>query len=431
MAAVSTVALIATAPGQTFVISQLNVSLRTAFGIEPLTLNSAYTLATVLAALPLVWIGRLVDRFGPRRSLASVAAAFAVACALMATAQGVVGMFLGFFGLRLLGQGALALVSQHTLAMWFHRRLGAIQGMKQVVLFLAWMPLPLLAATLIEKVGWRSTYVVFGGAVALAVIPLALFFVRDRPEDLGLHMDGDRPASQDATGPGAGPEASSGGGAERGVRGLREEPRTDSPDWTLAQALRSRAFWTLAGLHFVSPLIGTALLFDLQPILVARGLDATSAALPISVWSATMALASLPSGLLADRFRARGLILLATALIATGPLLLWRGGGLLAACIALSCGAVGQSLGTATGGASLARFFGRSQHGAIRASVSRIAVIGAGLGPLVTGLSASLAEDYDPALLGLALLTAPVLLAACWLEPPGRAGDAGERTGPP
>ena len=422
MAAVSTVALIATAPGQTLVLSQLNLPLRTALDIEPISLNSAYTLATVLAALPLVRVGRLVDRFGPRRALATIAAAFSLACVLMATVQEIVSVFLGFFFLRLLGQGALALVSQHTLAMWFHRRLGAIQGVKQVVLFLAWMPLPLLATALIQALGWRWTYVIFGLVVAGVVIPLALLLVRDRPEDLGLRMDGDplspvslarvrRPPVEDS-------QRASSRAAAPVVHGGIDETR----DWTLSLALRTRAYWTLAAFFFVSPLVGTALLFDLQSILALEGVDASAAAWPISVWSGTMALASFPSGLLADRFRPRTLIPLAAALIATGPLLIWRGGGVWAAAVALGCGALGQSLGSATAGANLARFFGRAQHGAIRASVARIGVIGAGLGPLCTGASVSLTASYGAALVGLALLCLPVVLAACWLDAPGVPG---------
>ena len=428
VAAVSTVALIATAPGQTFVIAQLNVPLSSAFAIPPLTLNTAYMLATVLAAIPLVVVGRLADRLGPRRSLALVAAAFAGGCGAMAAAHGIVGVFVGFFLLRFLGQGALALVSQHALAMWFHRRLGAIQGVKQVVLFGAWVPLPLLTHTLIDAVGWRGTYALFGAAVALLVIPLALGVVRDRPEDVGLRMDDDpAPASvphaprdpreqfgeelPEATGAGPYP-----GEPDTTPRFPRAE--VDDGDWTLRAALRTRSYWTLAGLFFVSPLIGTALLFDLQPILVSRGLPATAAALPVTVWTAAMAALALPAGLLADRVRPRVLIPLAGLGIAFGPLVLWQTSGVGGAMMALVGSAVGQSLGAACGSASTARYFGRTHHGAIRASLARIGVIGAGLGPLCTGISASLTEGYGAALLGFVALCGPLVLAACWLAPP-------------
>ncbi len=432
VAAVSTLSLIATAPGQTFVIAQLNVPLSSAFSIPPLTLNTAYMLATVLAAIPLVVVGRLTDRLGPRRSLALVAAAFAAGCGAMAAAHGIVGVFVGFFLLRFLGQGSLALVAQHALAMWFHRRLGAIQGVKQVVLFGAWIPLPLLTHTLIDAVGWRGTYAIFGAAVALLVIPLALGFVRDRPEDVGLRMDDDPAPAPVPDAPrdpreqlGEELPGATGSGPYPGA--IASDPRPEvsaDGDWTLRAALRTRSYWTLAGLFFVSALIGTALLFDLQPILVSRGLPATAAALPVSVWTAAMAILALPAGLLADRVRARVLIPLAGLGIAFGPLVLWQTTGVSGAMVALVGSAVGQSLGAACGSASTARYFGRTHHGAIRASLARIAVVGTGFGPLFTGISASLTEGYGAALLGFVVLCVPLVVAACWLAPPRAAHPA-------
>ncbi|MEC9373679.1 MAG: MFS transporter, partial [Planctomycetota bacterium] len=123
VAAVATVALAASAPGQTLVISLINLPLRTELGIKEVSLNTAYTVATIAAAIPLVIVGRLTDRFGPKRMMALVALVFGLACFGMSFAQGVVTVFLGFFLLRFLGQGSLVLVSTHATAMWFHRRL--------------------------------------------------------------------------------------------------------------------------------------------------------------------------------------------------------------------------------------------------------------------------------------------------------------------
>lgn len=265
---------------------------------------------------------------------------------------------------------------------------------------------------------------IFGGLVATFVIPPALWLVRDQPEELGLRMDGDPLEPRDprerrgeelpeATGAGPYP-------GESDPDAPRANPAREAADWTLRAALRTRSYWTLAGLFFVSPLIGTALLFDLQPILVSRGMPATAAALPVSIWTATMAAMALPAGLLADRLRARRLVPLAALGIAASPLVLWQSAGRTAVIAALVCSAVGQSLGAAAGSASVARYFGRSHHGAIRASLARIGVIGAGLGPLGTGLSASLTADYAAALLGFAALCLPLFAASCGLAPPRR-----------
>ena len=52
--------------------------------------------------------------------------------------------------------------------------------------------------------GWRMTYVLFGVASVVLIVPLGVFFVRNTPEALGLTPDG-LPAA-----PSAGPVASIG-----------------------------------------------------------------------------------------------------------------------------------------------------------------------------------------------------------------------------
>jgi sugar phosphate permease len=409
VAAASTVAYIATAPGQTFVVSQLNASLREAFGIQPLTLNTMYTVATVAAAFPLVYMGALTDRLGPRRMLALTALAFGLGCLAMAHAAGLVTVFLGFFLLRLLGQGTLSLVSQHALAMWFHRRLGAMHGFKMVLTFAAWVPVPSLAIALIKAVGWRHTYEIFAGAIPLLVVPTVLWLVRDRPEDLGLRMDGDGPhdnqedIAPDPTAPD--PESAA------GVR-----PR--EPGFTLRQARRTRAYWILAAIFFFPPLIGTAFIFDMQPMLTGRGLSQDAAALVVGCWSATMAILALPSGWLTDRLRPRSLLALSLTLVAISCLLLMPARSVWAAGVAMVVIAAGHSVGSACGAATVARFFGRANHGAIRSSLTRVAVLGTGLGPVCFGLSVRFAGGYTPALVAFALVCLPVVVGALTLRPP-------------
>ncbi|MBX3353892.1 MAG: MFS transporter [Phycisphaeraceae bacterium] len=394
VAGVSTLAFIATAPGQTFIISQFNTPLRDAFGIGELTLNVAYTVATVLASLPLVLVGSMTDRLGPRRALALVALLFGLSCAAMGLASGAISVFVGFFLLRFLGQGALSLVSQHALAMWFHRRLGAIHGVKQVVIFGVWVPFPFLASWLIEQAGWRLAFVVLGALVCATVIPLSLWLVRDRPEDLGLRIDND--------------PAPDGSGATN----------AHEPGFTLRQARRTRAFWIIAAAFFVSPLIGTAFLFDIQPILAQRGMTPTHAAAAVSVWTLSMSAMALPSGFLTDRLRPAALMSAGMGLIALSAVALWAASAPWGASLALGLFGVGQSLVATSGNAAIARSYGRAHHGAIRASVARLAVIGTGLGSTFTGLSAALTGGYALAMILFVAMAVPVSIACATLAAP-------------
>jgi MFS family permease len=417
VAAVSTLAFVATGPGQTMTVSLFNTSLREAFGISELSLNTAYTIATVAAAFPLVLVGRVADRLGVRLVMALIAVAFGAGCLAMTFAQGLVTVFLAFFLLRFLGQGSLALVSQHALAMWFHRRLGTIHGIKQVLVFMIWIPFPPLTLWLIDEVGWRNAYVVFGIAIAAVITPLTLIFVRDKPEDLDLRVDNDPEDDFEEIAPdptAVDPESAAG-----------TRPRI--PGFTLPQAMRTRAYWTLAACFFAPPLIGTAMLFDMQPILAVHGVGVEPAAAVTSAWITSMAVMAIPSGWLTDRLRPSALLALGMALIAISSVALLMARSAFVASGAMACFGAGQSLVAACAAATVARYFGRANHGAIRSSLTRIGVVGTGLGPIFTGLSVEYAGAYEPALWIFGAMCVPVMVAALGLtQPPELVEPVGE-----
>lgn len=399
--AVSTVALVMTAPGQTLLVSLLNVPLRQAFGLEAFALNSAYTVATITASLPLVWVGRLTDRLGPRRMMMLVAMAFGAGCLFMASVANLAMVFAGFFLLRFLGQGSLSLVSGHVMAMWFHRRLGRLDGLKSVMLFAAWAPLPTLTQAFIEGYGWRATWAGFGIVVALTLSLSSWRFLHDRPEDVGLALDG-----------------ASAGETETVLEGEGEA------DVSLRDALRTRSYWLLAAASAVPPMVGTAVMFDIQPLLGGRGMDAAAAARAVSAWSASMAILAIPAGHLVDRVRPGGLLAAGMLAIAAGCGLLIGAESESTAIATVAVMALGQSLVMPTVSATAARFFGRRHHGAIRSSLARVGILAAGLGPLLFGASQRWTDGYGVALVGFALVCVPIAAAAPWLAPPGSAAGS-------
>jgi sugar phosphate permease len=347
--------------------------------------------------------------------LVLIAIAFAIGCLVMAGAQGVVMVFIGFFLLRFFGQGSLSLVAQHALAMWFHRRLGAMHGIKMVITFGVWVPFPALAQMLIDEIGWRESYIVFASLIPLLVIPVSLCFVRNRPEDIGLLMDGDVPAT---------------GTWQDNEEEIAPDPTAPDPEsaadiaprepgFTLKEARRTRAFWTLAAVFFLPPMIGTAFLFDIQPLLVdGRGLSKEQAALVVGSWTATMAIFALPSGWITDRVRPSILLSVSLGMVSLSSIILWSAHTMLVAASAMVVFGAAQSLGASCAAATVARFFGRANHGAIRSSLTRIAVVGTGLGPVVFGLSAKFTGGYETAMLIFAGACVPVLIGALWLTVP-------------
>jgi len=407
MLGVATAAYIATGPGQTAIVSQFNSSLRADLGLSASALGAAYMIGTVSAALPLVFVGKASDRFGPRVVMGVIAALFGLACAATGLVRGVVGLTVAFFLLRFLGQGALGLVSGHQLALWFERRLGTAHGLKMMGAQLGFAVMPAAALALIEWFGWRAAYAALGGFVALVVLPLVVFVARDHPSEMGQKLDGD---------PAVDPP-----GREHDDESEELDPtghRHVDPAFTLGGALRAWSFWTVALTIALHGLIGTALIFHAQPLLEAHGADPESSAAVVRTWSLVMMLTIFPAGWLADRLPARAMLPASLAVAAGATLLPLAPGGALVMHASLGLFAVGQSLVMGSGTPTIARYFGRAHHGAIRAAATILAVAGTGLGPVMLGLSLDGLGSFTPGLVVLAAMCAPPAIAGLALRRP-------------
>lgn len=114
-------------------------------------------------------------------------------------------------------------------ALWFDKRRGLAVGIVNGGAGLGAIVAPAIVMYFSAHYSWRIAYAVLGVLTMAILIPLALFVVRTRPQDMGLLPDGAAPEEpRDA-----------GGGARREAVGL-----------TRAEALRTPAFWILAASLF-------------------------------------------------------------------------------------------------------------------------------------------------------------------------------------
>src|SRR5437868_6907246 len=218
-----------------FVTMAIGVNARTAFSLlfPPIVdefgwdrgaTAAAFSFGFILAAVLSPLLGKWIDRFGPRpvleAGIACVAIGLLAAAHIRAPWQlyGTLGLLVGA------GSVCLSYTGQACyLPNWFARRRGLAMsiafsgvGIGSIVLF------PLLQRV-IEAAGWRSACAALGIVVLVVLAPLNLL-LRRRPQELGLHPDGDasaspRPAAQTAPG---------------------------GEDWTLSGALRTGRFWWIA-----------------------------------------------------------------------------------------------------------------------------------------------------------------------------------------
>ncbi len=415
MLAVAVVMAFATMPGQTVVIALFNNSFREALGISVSELAGAYALGTILAALPLSLVGRAADRYGLRRVTGIVVLGFALALVFQSRTSTLTMLAVGFFLMRFLGQGSLGLLATHTTSMWFERRLGRAHAILAIGGFMAGSAIaPQPVAWLIDQLGWRNAMLTLAAVVFLLVMPLVLTVFRNRPEDIAQHLDGD-PAEHEHHDPAHGGPTPAG-----------------DPAFTAREALATRAFWILVPIMVANGLIGTALLFHMQAMLESAGLEGTErqAALAIQSWPIATIVGTLVVGHLADRVRPRLLLPLAPALLAIACLtclaavsMVERQWVIPVMGAGMAAFGLGQAISGGVGNPTVARYFGRTHHGAIRGIIQSITVAGTGAGPLIAGLVFDYSgKSFGPILIVFSLCTIPLAIAATTLKPPRRAG---------
>jgi OFA family oxalate/formate antiporter-like MFS transporter len=383
MVALTTLVLVGTSPGQTFGFTYFNPRLRETLGLSQTQLSATYLLATLLAAVPLSYVGGLADRLGLKRSMLAAVGAMAGACLLAASVQNVPMLFAACVAMRLFGPGVMTLLSNNTLAAWFDRRLGEASGAVQVSMAAAIALVPIGLMALIAAVGWREAYILWGVSLLVCVAPLVWWCYREDPCEVGQVRDGWLGEPQ----------------TRRGWRTSR--PTSTVPDdddaYDLHAAMRTRAFWILMTATSVWSMIGTGLVFHLESLLSSRGMSASDAGWATPVMAFCMALTQLLAGRLADRTAPGRLAATALALVAGSCVAFATGQGvMLIGAYALY--GLGQGLMSLVTTTVWARFYGRVHLGRIRGTALTAAISSSAVGPLVMGASVDFLGGFEPSM---------------------------------
>ncbi len=385
-----TLGLLMTTPGQTVGVSVFLDPMITDLGLSRAEVSLLYMLGTLTGSLALPWVGRWLDRYGPRRAVVAIAALFAAACVGMGFVQGLVTLGFGFIALRGLGQGALGLVSVNAINLWFVQRRGLAISISGVGFALGIGAFPLLIEGLIHHYGWRWAYIALGGLVAITILPIGALIYRRQPEQYGLQPDGsDRQAV---------------------VASVAEV------NLTLAEARRTVTFWLFAAGNILVAALGTGLVFHHYSIMAAAGIERAIAALVFVPYGLVTASTNVLSGVLFDRISPRfllsamlgllGLALLLSVRVSDPEMMLLYG---------VLLGLMQGINGVLQAGV-YANYFGRTHLGSISGFATTLMVAGTALGPLLFALGQAQFGSYTPLLTAAVGLPLGLSLIALGLE---------------
>ncbi|MDF1596277.1 MAG: MFS transporter [Acidimicrobiia bacterium] len=380
----STVGMALTIPGQTVGVSVFLDSIIADLGLGRAAVSGAYTAGTLIGSLALPFVGRQIDRVGPRRAVTVIATLFALACAFMGLTVGFITLLVGFTLIRGLGQGALGLVSIHSINIWFVQRRGLAIGLAGLGFAAATAVVPLGLDSLVSTVGWRWAYGILGLLVAAVMLPVGGGLFRHRPERYGLTPDRHT-------------------GQADGVNSAENHFRLD-------EARRTITFWLYAVGGFLTAGLGTGLVFHHFSIMSQNGVARPTAALMFIAYGLMLAVANLLTGYLIDRMPPARFLSVTLGLM--GVAMLGAGSVSTAGAVVVYGVVLGSMQGTSQAVQSTVygHYFGRLHFGSIKGFASMITVGGSAAGPLLVAVGYDLAGSYEPVLALTAIL--PIGLAA-------------------
>jgi predicted MFS family arabinose efflux permease len=265
--------------------SVLMVPLQEEFGWSRGAISAAVSVNLILFGLIAPFAAALIERFGIRPVVAVamtlVATGSALTVLVTASWQLVVcwGVLVGT------GTGSMALVFAATVAnRWFVRHRGLVTGVLTAASAAGQLVFLPVLATLSGGHGWRSASLVVAGA-AVAVVPLVLLVMRERPADVGALPYGAPPDH------------------------VEPPPGRPSATGALRDASRSRPFWLLVGGFAIcgattNGLVGTHFI----PAAHDHGMPTTAAAGLLALVGVFDIVGTVGSGWLTDRVDSRTLL---------------------------------------------------------------------------------------------------------------------------
>ncbi|MCX6499467.1 MAG: MFS transporter [Arthrobacter sp.] len=346
-------------------LGSFTAALQKEFGWSRAEVSSSFlytTIALVIFAAPLGW---LLDRFGPRRVAIISVPGLTLSLFLLSQFEGELIYFYLLFALAgLLGSGTTSIVYTKAVNSAFFTSRGLALGITLAGLGVAALALPPLVTGFVQSWGWRTGFTVLA-VLSLLVIPFVFF---------GLKGSGPRADSA--------PELV---GANR------------------ADALKSRAFWTiLAGFLLVGGSV-PAIIPHMVPMLTDVGLAPASAAGIASLIGLGVIVGRLSIGFLVDRFFAPFVAAPLFLITALGCLLLmWGGPGLAPAAaimIGVSFGAEADLIAFLCG-----NYFGLKRYGFIYGLIYAAFSIAVAIGPIWAGSFFDRTGSYNGALITVAVM---------------------------
>ena len=254
------------------------------FGWSRLTVSIAAALGVLVNGIIQPFMGQLFDRTGGRKVILTGLLALGISTVLLSLTFHILFLVFMFGFIASMAQGGPALSNTAALmSRWFKRRRATAISINSAALSLGGLIMVPFSMYLLQATSWRVAWIGLG-IIVLTSLPLAYFFIRERPSDMGLNPDGDPSPSEDGANP-----------HRRELKGPLEVE-------TWRESFKSAPIWQMAGSYFVCGTTTFVLSVHFIPFAIEdRGISGTTAATIFGYMMGLNIIGALGAGLLADK----------------------------------------------------------------------------------------------------------------------------------
>ena len=159
-------------------------------GASQTELSSALSLFFIFSTLASIFLGRILDKYSIKGIMTFGGIIFSLGLFSIAMVENTLSLLLIYATLIAVGGPALGNLSITKLvANWFDSKAGMALGIAAIGISFSGVVLPILVDPLIDSIGWRNVYLVFGAAVVFILLPAVRMLVINTPEEIGQKKD--------------------------------------------------------------------------------------------------------------------------------------------------------------------------------------------------------------------------------------------------
>jgi MFS transporter, OFA family, oxalate/formate antiporter len=252
------------------VLGALFDPLNVEFGWSRAQISGGITVFGIVASLMAPVFGWLSDRYGVRNVALWSLLAFALSfSSLYLTPVSIIGFYLLWFFVGLVGIGSTPVTWSRATSMWFVKNRGLALGMMLIGTSAAAFIVPSIAVWAIQNYGWRAMFPIVSLLPLLVALPFCFFFFREPSA-------GERPAAIT--------------NSDGKVAGM-----------AFGEAVKTRQFWVLWSSILLIALAYGGAHIHMIPIVMDHGLDLPTAAKMMGVVGLGLMVGRIGVGFLLDR----------------------------------------------------------------------------------------------------------------------------------